>query len=123
MHNISDTSSSSILPWQQGAHLVMRKYGMRDGLYCPFPRWALLSWSPRPVKPGPFELSALSGAAYLAHLRIDRLVPRPERFERQGKHLTAREVEVLRLASAGLTQAQIAVKLEISQRTAELLQS
>jgi DNA-binding CsgD family transcriptional regulator len=98
---------------------VMQNHGMREGFYCPLQRWAFVYWSPRVVEPGPFERGCLSGAAYLPMLRIEALVPHPERFERQGKHLTAREVEVLRLASTGLTQAQIAAQLEISQRTAE----
>jgi hypothetical protein len=50
---------------------LMRKYGMRDGLYCPFPRWAVVYWTRRPVVPSAFALGCLCGAAYLAHLRID----------------------------------------------------
>jgi DNA-binding CsgD family transcriptional regulator len=46
-------------------------------------------------------------------------VPQPERFERKGKQLTAREVEVSRLASRGLTQAEIATQLAKSPRTIE----
>jgi DNA-binding NarL/FixJ family response regulator len=45
--------------------------------------------------------------------------PRPKRFERQGKSLTPRHVEILRLASWGLTYEQIATKLELSPKTVE----
>jgi DNA-binding NarL/FixJ family response regulator len=41
------------------------------------------------------------------------------RFERKGKSLTPRHVEILRLTSQGLTYEQIATKLELSPKTVE----
>jgi DNA-binding CsgD family transcriptional regulator len=95
---------------------VMRKHGIRDGYYVPFYRWALFYWSANLVKPSPFERKALAGAAYLSMLRIEELVPSPERFESKCVFLGQREKQCLRLAATGLEREGIAAKLEITKR-------
>jgi hypothetical protein len=61
---------------------VLRRHQIRDGLYCAFRRSVLTFWSPK-------LLNGLEPAA--------RALPHRERFERLGKHLTGREIEVLRI--------------------------
>jgi DNA-binding CsgD family transcriptional regulator len=94
-----------------------RRYGIRDGLYCPFRTWALTFWSPEllsRLQPDTRALLFTFGA--LAIARIDSLVRRPERFETISK-LSERELSVLRLISYGRTNAETAAHLKIGPET------
>jgi DNA-binding CsgD family transcriptional regulator len=101
---------------------LLRQYGIRDGLYCPFRNWMLLYWSRRgPCSSSTNEIRALLGmAAQAAVGRIETLVRRPDRFTKKPR-VTARENHILRLAASGFTGEQIAEQLQISAKTAEHL--
>jgi DNA-binding CsgD family transcriptional regulator len=96
---------------------LLRKHGIRDVLYCPMVRWTFAFWSAQPIKFGPEVRGLIGMTATSAIGRIERLKRFPEMASKRS--LTARELEVLTLASTGLTAAQIAIKLEISPKTAK----
>jgi DNA-binding CsgD family transcriptional regulator len=94
-----------------------RRYGIRDGLYCPFRTWALTFWSPEllsRLQPDTRALLFTLGA--LAIAQIDSLVRRPEQFETSPK-LSKRELSVLRLISYGQSNAEAAAYLKIGPET------
>jgi DNA-binding CsgD family transcriptional regulator len=94
-----------------------RRYGIRDGLYCPFRTWALTFWSPEllsQLEPDTRALLFTVGA--LAIAQIDSLVRRPEQFETISK-LSKRELSVLRLISYGQSNAEAAAYLKIGPET------
>ncbi len=96
---------------------MFRRYHIRDGLYCPFRRWALTFWSPKLLGGlQPDTRAMLFTVAGLAIGRIDNLIRNPERFESIAK-LSQRELSILRLISCGQTNAEIAAHLKIGPET------
>lgn len=94
---------------------LFHKYGIRDCLYCPFTQWTLAYSSSRPIDVRLEVQLALSMAANAAVGRIEKL----KRFPQMAADLplSARELEVLRLAASGLTASQIAAKLGLGTNT------
>jgi hypothetical protein len=87
---------------------------MRDGLYCPFVRWALVCWSPRPVVPDPqhFDFTAcevLAKSLETFGMWHELFNPRYCSVCHPAEAMDLKS----RLAADGLTQRQIADKLEI----------
>lgn len=98
----------------------MHKHGMRDGLVCPFVGWVLTYWTAQPINPSWAERRWLGGAAYFAVERISELVPDPEAVLRNGKTLTARQIQALRGVAEGLSYAELGARLGgISTRAVE----
>lgn len=96
---------------------MFRRYHIRDGLYCPFRRWALTFWSPKLLnKLRPDTRAMLFMIAGLAIGRIDALVREPEQFETIAK-LSERELSILQLISYGQSNAEAAAHLEIGPET------
>jgi DNA-binding NarL/FixJ family response regulator len=96
---------------------MFRRHHIRDGLYCPFRRWALTFWSPKLLdRLQPDTRAMLFTFAGLAIGRIDTLVRKPEKFETNTK-LSERELSVLRLISCGHSNAEVAAHLKIGPET------
>jgi DNA-binding CsgD family transcriptional regulator len=96
---------------------MFRRYHIRDGLYCPFRRWALTFWSPKLLnRLQPDTRAMLFMVAGLAIGRIDALVREPEQFETIAK-LSERELSILRLISHGQSNAEAAAHLKIGPET------
>lgn len=96
---------------------MFRRYHIRDGLYCPFRRWALTFWSPKLLdRLSPDTRAMLFTVAGLAIGRIDTLVRKPEQFETSTR-LSERELSVLRLISCGQSNAEVAAHLKIGPET------
>jgi len=96
---------------------LLRRYGARDGLYCPCRNWQCLFASPKVLKASDVD-PVMRGIFYLvsgaACDRIGQLTKRPA--DRQSE-LSARELEVLRLSSHGKSNRKIAEELHISPET------
>jgi DNA-binding CsgD family transcriptional regulator len=96
---------------------MLRRHHIRDGLYCPFRRWALTFWSPKLLdRLSPDTRAMLFTVAGLAIGRIDTLVRNPEQFETIAK-LSERELSVWRLISYGQSNAEAAAHLKIGPET------
>jgi len=95
---------------------LFRRHNIRDGLYCPFRRWALTFWSPQLLDLQPDARAMLFTFAGLAIGRIDALVWKPEKFEANTR-LSERELSVLRLISNGHSNAEVAAHLKIGPET------
>jgi DNA-binding CsgD family transcriptional regulator len=96
---------------------LLRDYGVRDGLYCPFRRWAVLFSSERPLYLERSDRHVLNMAAGIAVEQMERLVRTPRRRPITASRLTEREIAVLRLRSHGKSNVEIAAGLAISPVT------
>ena len=96
---------------------MLRRHHIRDGLYCPFRRWALAFWSPKLLdRLSPDTRAMLFTVAGLAIGQIDVLVRKLEQFETIAK-LSERELSILRLISYGQSNAEAAAYLKIGPET------
>lgn len=96
---------------------LLRRYGVRDGVYCPSRNWQCFFAAPKVLKAadaGPLTRAVLHVVAGAACDRIGQLAKRSVDRKRE---LSARELEVLRLASHGKTNRSIAEELHISPET------
>ena len=96
---------------------LLRDYGVRDGLYCPFRRWTTLFSSERPLHLERSDRHVLSMAAAIAVEQMERLVRTPRRRPITASKLTERQIAVLRLRSHGKTNVEIAAAFAISPVT------
>jgi len=96
---------------------MLRDYGVRDGLYCPFRRWAMLLSSERPLHLERSDRHVLNMAAGVAVEQMERLVRTPRRRPISALRLTEREIAILRLRSHGKSNVEIAAALAISPVT------
>jgi DNA-binding CsgD family transcriptional regulator len=92
---------------------LLRKFGIRDGLYCPVNGWVVFFWSPKVLRLTLRDRGCLNAAAVQASLRLDEIIPMPK-HERPVR-LSARELAVLHYLSIGASDAQIARDLAISE--------
>lgn len=104
-----------------GAHdwafALLRRYGVRDGVYCPSRNWQCFFAAPKVLTTpdcGPLTRAVLHVVSGAACDRIGQLAKRP--VDRKTA-LSARELEVLRLSSHGKTNRSIAEELHISPET------
>jgi DNA-binding CsgD family transcriptional regulator len=92
---------------------------MRDGFCCPIGPWVLHYWSSKPLRLSPTARSLLYSAAVSAVEQLMRLTARQRITDAPpAKHLTPREIEVMRLYSIGSRPRQIAQGLGIKVSTA-----
>lgn len=96
------------------------KHGMRDGLTCPVgARWVVAFWSPKVLSAG-FSQQAralLFMAANFAAIRLEKLLDTDAKRIGKRANLTPRELAVLRLASIGKQNAEIAHALKLGAET------
>jgi DNA-binding CsgD family transcriptional regulator len=114
-------ASASQANWIFG---FLRRYNMRDGLYCTYRAWAAVFVSTKIVVLRPSQRAFLAAAAHGAIGRIEDIV-NSRRKRRRGKKvntfdLTARELEVLQRRALLGSNAAIAKALDISIQTVDV---
>jgi len=96
------------------------KHGMRDGLTCPVGgRWVVSFWSRKELSSivmRPMRVM-LCAAVSFAALRLDQIVDPDPALVGPHRHLTPRELAVLRLISAGAQLRQVAQELGLGEET------
>ena len=94
---------------------LCRRYGIRDGFYCPVGIWMACYTSPTVLQLSETARGGLHYAATQAAFHIEALVPRSRR--RRQPELTARELGLLSELAAGCRQTEIAERDGISEET------
>jgi len=96
------------------------KYGMRDALTCSVGRrWLVCYWSGQvlsKILTQPYRIILFAAASFAA-LRLEQLIVHDPRWMGKRARITARELAVLRLVSAGRQTAEIAKALELGEET------
>jgi len=99
---------------------VALKYGMRDGLTCPVGgRWVVCFWSRKElasIVTHSARVMILAAVSFAA-LRLDQLVQADPDIVGTHARLTARELAVLRLVSAGMQSRVVARELRLGEET------
>jgi DNA-binding CsgD family transcriptional regulator len=97
---------------------VLRRHGMRDGLYCPTNGWMVVYWSPKKLVINEHLRNALCFAAGQAAAALNQIVSKGKRagvVERM--QLSKREYDVLYGLSLGERPADIARRLGLATKT------
>ena len=96
------------------------KHGMRDGLTCPVGgRWVVSFWSRKELSSivsRPMRMM-LCAAVSFAALRLDQIVDPDPALVGPHRHLTPRELAVLRLFAAGAQLRQVAQEVGLGEET------
>lgn len=104
----------------QWTYELALKHGMRDGLTCPVGgRWVVAYWSSKELSrtiTQPIRIIVYAAASFAA-LRLEQLVDRDPDHVGSHAHLTARELAVLRLVSAGAQLREVAEALSLGEET------
>lgn len=95
---------------------LLHKHGLRDLLYCPCGRWMLTYWCSKKVRLQWDARAGLNLLSLYAISRLDDLIV-AKKIDGKAPPLSAREAEILRLASRGLRAQAIANMLEIAEDT------
>jgi DNA-binding CsgD family transcriptional regulator len=91
------------------------KYGLRDGVYCSVGNdWMVVFWSQKVLNLLDEHRAVLHTMAVMTAIALERLVPPPTPWL---PALTAREIEVVRALSEGLTDGEIAQRFKLSEAT------
>lgn len=99
--------------------VLLHDFGVRDGLYCPYRRWAVLFGSEEFLHLDPIDRRILGLAGAVAVEHLERLVMKGRALLGDGvPFLTERKLEVLRLRAAGKKPGEIAGILGIKPLTA-----
>jgi DNA-binding CsgD family transcriptional regulator len=94
---------------------LLRKHGIRDGLYCPINNWIVLFWSPKVLRLSSMHRGLLFLVAMQVSMRLEEIAPPPK--EHPFVRLTSRESAVLAHLSNGASDARIASALGIGNGT------
>ena len=96
------------------------KHGMRDGLTCPVGgRWVVSFWSRKELSSivtRPMRVMICAAVSFAA-LRLDQIVEPDPNMVRPHRHLTPRELAVLRLVSTGAQLREVAEELGLGEET------
>lgn len=97
---------------------VLRRHGMRDGLYCPVGRWMVVYWSPKVLKLKNEVRGYLCFAATQAAFKLADLVPVRMR-DPNTPNLSKQQRRVLTLIAEGYTVKEAARIMKLTENSAQ----
>ena len=96
---------------------LLRRFGVRDGLFCPYRNWMVFYSSPAVLSLRPKARGLLFMAGGAAVGRMGELVKRPTSSKSSKPLLGERQLQILRLASYDKQPKEIAEHMQISVNT------